>query len=162
MLPWLPPLSSRFQIAPAAHPLASLVEERGRIVLHRRNAPDLVLSRASDLSELAGFARLLAQMVKHLPAGDLANAVGEALPWTSYLSEEGRKEFVTELPAVIQDCEDLGTFAPLETFIASWRSTAAVMADPELADRLSRPVTKPLGTRVRHRDNKKANAPATR
>jgi hypothetical protein len=128
--------------------VASLVEERGRIVLHRRNAPDLVLSRASDLSELAGFARLLAQMVKHLPAGDLANTVGEALPWTSYLSEEGRKEFVTELPAVIQDCEDLGTFAPLETFIASWRSTAAVMADPELADRLSRPVTKPLGTRV--------------
>jgi hypothetical protein len=128
--------------------VASLVEERGRIVLHRRNAPDLVLSRASDLSELAGFARLLAQMVKHLSAGDLANTVGEALPWTSYLSEEGRKEFVTELPAVIQDCEDLGTFAPLETFIASWRSTAAVMADPELADRLSRPVTKPLGTRV--------------
>ena len=128
--------------------VASAVEKRGRIVLHRRNAPDLVLSRASDLSELAGFARLLAQMVKHVPAGDLANTVGEALPWTSYLSEEGRKEFVTELPAVIQDCEDLGTFAPLETFIASWRSTAAVMADPELADRLSRPVTKPLGMRV--------------
>ena len=128
--------------------VASAVEKRGRIVLHRRNAPDLVLSRASDLSELAGFARLLAQMVKHVPAGDLANTVGEALPWTSYLSEEGRKEFVTELPAVIQDCEDLGTFAPLETFIASWRSTAAVMADPELSDRLSRPVTKPLGRRV--------------
>ena len=53
--------------------VASAVEKRGRIVLHRRNAPDLVLSRASDLSELAGFARLLAQMVKHVPAGDLAN-----------------------------------------------------------------------------------------
>ena len=51
--------------------VASFVEERGRIVLHRRNAPDLVLSRASDLSELAGFARLLAQMVKHVPPGIL-------------------------------------------------------------------------------------------
>ena len=78
----------------------------------------------------------------------MPTTVGEALPWTSYLSEEGRKEFVTELPAVIQDCEDLGTFAPLERLIASWRSTVAVMADPELSDRLSRPVTKPLGRRV--------------
>ncbi len=128
--------------------VASAVEEQGRIVLRRRNAPDLVLSRASGFSELAGFARLLAQMVKHIPEGDLATAVGEALAWTSYLSKEGRKEFVTELPTVIQDCEELGTFAPLETFIASWRSTAAIMADPELADRLSRPVKKPSGKRV--------------
>ena len=29
--------------------VASVVEERGRVVLRRRNAPDLVLSRASDL-----------------------------------------------------------------------------------------------------------------
>jgi hypothetical protein len=75
------------------------VEVRGRVVIHRRNAADLVLSRASDLSELAGFARLLAHIVKHVPDRDLARTVREALPWTSYLSEEGRKEFVTELPA---------------------------------------------------------------
>ncbi len=36
--------------------VASAVEEQGRVVLRRRNAPDLVLSRASDLTELAGFA----------------------------------------------------------------------------------------------------------
>jgi hypothetical protein len=128
--------------------VASAVEERGRVVLHRRNAPDLVLSRASDLSELGSFARLLAQMVKHVPAGDVAASVTEALPWTRYLGEQERKEFVTELPAVIQDCEELGTFAPLEIYIASWRSTAAILADPELTDRLTRPIPKPLATRV--------------
>jgi hypothetical protein len=131
--------------------VASVVEERGRVVLHRRNAPDLVLSRASDLSELGGFARLLAQMVKHFPSGDLGETVAEALPWTRYLGQDGRNEFVTELPAVIQDCEDLGTFAPLETYIAGWRSTAAILADPELADRLTEPIPKPLGKRVSSR-----------
>jgi len=128
--------------------VASAVEERGRVVLHRRNAPDLVLSRASDLSELGSFARLLSRMVKHLPAEELVETVSEALPWTRYLGEQERKEFVTELPAVIQDCVELGTFAPLETCIASWRSTAAILADPELTDRLTRPIPKPLGTRV--------------
>lgn len=33
------------------------------MVLHRRNVPDLVLSRATDLSEMGSFARLLAQVV---------------------------------------------------------------------------------------------------
>jgi len=30
-----------------------------------------------------------------------------------------------------------------------WRYTAAILADPELADRLSKPIPKPLGTPVR-------------
>ena len=37
---------------------------------------------------------------------------------------------------MIQDCEDLGTFAPLEVYLTQWRDTAAILADPELADRL--------------------------
>lgn len=128
--------------------VASVVEERGRVVLHRRNAPDLVLSRASDLAELGSFARLLAQMVKHLPVEELAQDVAAALPWTKYLGEDGCTEFVTDLPAVIQECEELATFAPLEIYIASWRSTAAILADPDLAELLTRPVPNPLGTPV--------------
>jgi len=128
--------------------VASAVEERGRVVLHRRNAPDLVLSRASDLSELGSFARLLSRMVKHLPAEELVETVAEALPWTRYLDDDERTEFVTDLPAVIHDCEELGTFAPLEIYLTQWRDTAAILADPELADRLSKPIHKPLGKRV--------------
>jgi hypothetical protein len=128
--------------------VATAVEARGRVLLHRRNAPDLVLSRATDLSELAGFARLLARMLEQVPADRRATAVTEALPWTRYLTEAGQDQFVGELPAVVRDCEELGTFAPLETYLAEWRSTAAVLADPELADRLTRPIPEPLGTRV--------------
>ncbi len=128
--------------------VAAAVEERGRVILHRRNAPDLVLSRASDLSELAGFARLLSRMLTHVPADEVAETVTEALPWTRYLTETGRADLVGDLPAVIGDCEDLGTFAPLEVYMAGWRNTAAVLADPELADRLAKPIGNPLGRRV--------------
>jgi hypothetical protein len=32
--------------------------------------------------------------------------------------------------------------------MAGWRVTAAVLADPELADRLARPIPDPVGRRV--------------
>jgi hypothetical protein len=128
--------------------VASVVEERGRVVLHRRNAPDLVLSRATDLAELGSFARLLRNMVVHMSSQEVATTVAEAFTWTRHLDDSERTDFVTGLTEVIQECEELGTFAPLETYIASWRSTAAILADPELTDRLTRPIPRPLGSRV--------------
>jgi hypothetical protein len=128
--------------------VASVVEERGRVVLHRRNAPDLVLSRASDLSELGNFARLLRNLIVHMPSEDVATTVTEAFRWTRHLNGEERTDFVAGLIDVIQECEELGTFAPLEIYIASWRTTAAILADPDLTERLTRPVPNPLGTRV--------------
>jgi len=87
-------------------------------------------------------------MVTHLQPAELAETVAEALPWTRYLNDPERTEFVKDLPAVIQDCEDLGTFVPLEVYLTQWRETAAILADPELADRLTSPIKKPLGKRV--------------
>lgn len=87
-------------------------------------------------------------MVKNLPPRKLAKAVSEALRWTRYFNDAERTEFVTELAAVIQDCEELGTFAPMEQYLTEWRNTAAILADPELTKRLSRPVAKPLGMPV--------------
>lgn len=128
--------------------IASAVEERGRVILRRRNAPDLVLSQAGDLSGLSGFARLLTGALHHLTASDAAEALTEGLPWTRYLSDRGRSEFLAGLPGVITDCDDLGTFAPLEIYLAEWRATAAILADPELADRLSASIPAPTGTPV--------------
>ena len=129
------------------HPtqVASAVEQRGRVLLRRRNAPDLVLSRASDLSELAGFTRLLARMLDRVPPSQKATVVSEALPWARYLTPAGRDDLVNNLPAVVRDCEELGTFAPLEIYIAEWRNTAAVLGVPVLAKSLAKPVPHPLG-----------------
>jgi hypothetical protein len=128
--------------------VASAVEKHGRVILHRRNAPDLALSRAEKLSELDGFARLLAEMLKHLPAADVVDVVTSAQPWTRYLTDTGVAEFAAAIPAVVRDCVDLGTLAPLETFLSEWRDTAAIQADPSLADALTEPIEYPLGTRV--------------
>jgi hypothetical protein len=76
---------------------------------------------------------------------ELAHTVAEALPWTRYLDDAERAEFVKGLPAVIQDCEDLGTFAPLEVYLRQWRETAAILADPELADGLTSAIKKTVG-----------------
>jgi hypothetical protein len=123
--------------------IASVVEKRGRVVLRRRNAPDLVLSQAGNLSGLAGFARLLAGMLRHTPSAEVTEALIDGLPWTRYLTDAGRGDFVAGLPAVVADCEDLDTFAPLEIYLSEWRATAAIQADPELTDRLSKPIKKP-------------------
>jgi hypothetical protein len=123
--------------------IASVVEKRGRVVLRRRNAPDLVLSQAGDLSGLAGFARLLAGMLRYTPSAEVTEALIDGLPWTRYLTDAGRGDFVAGLPAVVADCEDLDTFAPLEIYLSEWRATAAIQADPELTDRLSKPIKKP-------------------
>jgi len=87
-------------------------------------------------------------VMRDLQAGALAQTVAEALPWTRYLDESECAAFVKDLPAVIQDCEDLGTFSPLELYLTQWRNTAAILADPELADRLTSPIKKPSGKRV--------------
>jgi hypothetical protein len=150
MLPLMASVASYTLSDLIQHPtrVTAAVEACGRVVLRRRNAPDLVLSRSSELSELQSFARLLSRLVRHLGPAQLAAVSTEAMPWTRYLSDEGRVEFLADLPAVVQDCEELGTFAPLEIYLAEWRSTAAAMADPELSDRLTRPVPEPLGKSV--------------
>lgn len=129
--------------------VTAAVEERGRVILRRRNAADLVLSRASDLTELESFARLLSSLIRYIDGDQLAAAVAETLPWTRYLTADGRAQFLIGLPPVVKDSEELGTFAPLELYLAEWRDTAAVLSDPELVDRLARRVPRPSGEPVR-------------
>ena len=134
--------------------VTSEVETHARVVLRRRGAPDLELSRAdtrrSELSQAASFARILASLLPEVPPERVPVIVASVLPWTKYLSDEGRARFVIGVPEVVQDCADLGTLAPLDTYLAEWRSTAAIYADPELRDRLSSPIGEPFGEPVPH------------
>jgi hypothetical protein len=87
-------------------------------------------------------------MVSRRQVPELAETLTEALPWARHLTDSDRAEHVNDLPVVIQDCEDLGTFAPLEVYLTQWRETAAILADPELVDRLTSSIKKPPGTPV--------------
>jgi hypothetical protein len=123
--------------------VAAAVEERGRVILHRRNAPDLLLSQVGELPALAAFARLLGAVLARLPEEEIPAVVVDGFPWTRYLKAAGRTEFARTVAGVVSDCVELGTFAPLEIFLAEWRDTAATQADAELVERR---LTKPLFT----------------
>jgi hypothetical protein len=45
-----------------------------------------------------------------------------------------------ELFAGVEAAGAIGTFAPVDRLLDEWRATAAVYADPDLADRLRRPL----------------------
>lgn len=57
----------------------------------------------------------------------------DAFPWTEHLKPEGVAEFEGELAAVVTE----GDLVKVVTLIAAWRSTAAIMADPELYEELT-------------------------
>lgn len=132
------------------HPtrVAAAADSNRRVLLHRRGAPDLELVRADtarcELSQAGSFARLLAGLLVHVDSEQMPLVVGTVLPWTKYLSEAGRSEMATNLPAVIDDCVELGTFAPLDVYLAEWRDTAAICADPDLRDLLKQPIDLPV------------------
>lgn len=132
--------------------VAHAADSHRRVVLHRRGAPDLELARADwregELAQADAFARLLANLLTHVPIDEVPEVIVHALPWTRYLSDGGRLEFVTTLPSVLDACVSMETLAPLDVFLSEWRDTAAAQADPVLSEILSKPIEMPLDTPV--------------
>jgi hypothetical protein len=134
----------------ARHPaeVAKAADTHRRVILRRRGAPDLELSRwdyrQGELSQAESFARLLASFLPEVPPEKVPRLVVAALPWTRYLTGKGCAQFVGELPAVLEACADLETLAPLESYLAEWRDTAAAQADPNLREVLMKPIETPL------------------
>jgi len=132
--------------------VANAADSHRRVVLHRRGAPDLELSRADwregELAQADAFARLLANLLTHVPKDEASDVIASALPWTRYLSEAGRLQFATTLPSILDACVSMETLAPLDVFLSEWRDTAAAQADPVLSEVLSKPIEMPLDTPV--------------
>ena len=123
-----------------------------QLVIHRRNAPDLLLMRADRqhwvFEGAQAVARLLTATWIHLGAEDSIPALDEAMPWTVYLSEAGRAEFFAELSKALLASAELNNFAPVGQVLSEWKATAAIRVDPELADVLTRPIEAPTGENV--------------
>jgi hypothetical protein len=119
--------------------------ERRDILIRRRQAEDLVLmdaKRAWALRDTLGtFARLLhaAVQIKGV-AGHLTEGVNSALPWTSLLSDEARRQFVAELTQMAGAVADTGNYTPLAVLLRDWQATANVYADPEAFKELTEPL----------------------
>jgi hypothetical protein len=123
--------------------LARLASNR-RLVLHRRDDEDLVLTTAEraaqDSAALSTTSRLFTEMMRRDPAVlTLAVEVLPAVfPWVRHLTEDGRREFAAEWLEMLSAATAMDNNAALEGMISAWQSTAEIQADPELFAILTR------------------------
>lgn len=124
--------------------------ETGDVLLRRRDAPDLRLTRADREAEraaaLSALARALRNLAVHSPKA-LGSALSDAFPWLEFLPDTDRKIFMDEFGRVVVAASELDNYAPMIQLIVEWRATAEIHADPALARRLRRPL-KGQGDRV--------------
>lgn len=121
---------------------------KGDVLLKRRDAEPLRLTRASGddntRDALATAARLLAPAAAEA-ARDRID-VDVRLPWTRFLPDDDRKQFVKEFVREFEACADLGDFTSLGRLLTEWKNTASLHAEG-LAEILKRPIAK-VGKRV--------------
>lgn len=124
--------------------------EDGDVLLHRRDEPDLRLSRADREDERTATFATLGRTLRNVAVQDpapLEAALAEELPWIELLPARDRKEFLDEFSKVMAATTELDNYAPLTQLLREWRATAEVYADPRLAKRL-RGSLSPSGDRV--------------
>ncbi|MBF6174267.1 hypothetical protein [Nocardia blacklockiae] len=120
--------------------LASL--DNADVILERRDEENLILMRAgraqAALDGLRVAARSLSLLAARYP--ELAEEVlAEELPWLHWLPENEQVQCVRELLADLRAGVETGEFLPFARNLVSWRSTAEVWSDPELAHDLLSP-----------------------
>jgi len=129
-------------VARAPRDVAAAVESSGEVRLERRGEATFVIMREDRAQEareaMEAAARVLRNMVSHDRTDVLEAMLTEALPWTRFLPGEDRKEFAREFARTIEACSDLNLWAPLGRMLHEWQQSAAIHADPGLAQELSR------------------------
>lgn len=127
--------------------LARLATSR-RLLLHRRDDEDLVLTTAEraaqDTAVVRDTTRLFREMMRQEPAvmALAVQVLPSVFPWVRHLPEDAWGEFAAEWLDTLSAATELDNNAAVEGVIASWRSTAEVHADPELYAILTRKIDK--------------------
>jgi len=117
--------------------------DAGDVILHRRDEEDLRLTVASRSAAEGRVLSLLSGLVAAAlrDPGIRSHAIAApSLPWTRFLPEHERARFFTELFDCVEGAAQIGTLAPVERLMDEWRATAAIHADPNLAERLTGPI----------------------
>jgi len=111
------------------------------VVLRRRNAPALRLSKADRDEErdeaFDALARLLRNLLVHSPSS-LDATVDQVFPWATFLPRQDRRAFIGELTQTLVAVSTIDNYAPVGQLLREWKATAEVHADPRLARRLRR------------------------
>ena len=123
--------------------LARLASNR-RLVLHRRDAEDLVITTAeraaADTAVVRDTTRLFREMMRKDPmVMTLAIQVLPAVfPWVRHLNDDERQEFAAQWLEALEAAGELDNGAAVEGLVAAWQHTAEIIADPELFAILTR------------------------
>ena len=123
--------------------LARLASNR-RLLLHRRDAEDLVLTTAEraaqDTAVVRDTTRLVSEMMRREPAvmALAVQVLPAVFPWVRHLPDNEKQEFAAEWLDTLTAATELDNNAAVEVLVAEWRSTAEVYADPELYAILTR------------------------
>jgi hypothetical protein len=119
-------------------PTATLERLKGRasrILVHRRDGEDLIVTTASRYEQEREIVAAASKVLRFLARTDLEAAgdlMLEIFPWVRFLPLEDGRTFVAEFVSVLHASDDLDNFAPVWQLIVEWRHTAEVFADPEL------------------------------
>ncbi|MGH3966162.1 MAG: hypothetical protein ACRDRY_23425 [Pseudonocardiaceae bacterium] len=82
-------------------------------------------------------ARALRNLLAHMEPQTAAAALVDEFPWADFLPEQDRVQFVTDFVRAFQASAEMGQWTSLAQTVRGWKATAAVHADPELAEQLS-------------------------
>jgi hypothetical protein len=123
--------------------------DRGDVRVRRRDGVPLLLVREDSAESAAvgalSAARALRNALAHLSADDAVGTLIEEFPWLDLLSEAERRQFASDFVRAVQASAELGRWNVLAQVVVEWKATAAVFADPVLAEELTRPVDDDLG-----------------
>ncbi|MBO0802847.1 MAG: hypothetical protein J2P25_07200 [Nocardiopsaceae bacterium] len=120
------------------------LEGKRHLVLHRRDAEDLVLMTAEqaeqDTAVVRDTTRLFTEMFRRDPMvmAMAVQVLPSVFPWVRHLPDDEKKEFAAEWLDTLSAAADMNNNAAVETLVAGWRATAEVYADPELYEILTR------------------------
>ena len=90
-------------------------------------------------------ARALRNALAHLPTETAADVLREEFPWVDLLPDAERRTFAVDFVRAVGASAELGRWSVLAQVLVEWKSTAAVYADPVLAEELMRPLQSDLG-----------------
>lgn len=120
------------------------LDESPRLLLHRRDGEDLVLTTAAraeqDRSVVSAATRMLTAMARREPGSMelLLDILPDAFPWVRFLPEPDVHAFAVELVETMRAADSIGNSASVAQMLVAWQHTAEVHSDPELLAALTR------------------------
>jgi hypothetical protein len=132
-----------------AKAVAETVDRTGRVRVRRRDGVPLVLIREDQITQTSegaiDAARVVRNLVVHVPVQQLAESLMDELPWLDLLPPDGQQAFFTEFARALVTSAELNEWSSLRQLLTEWKATAAIYADAELVKRLSGPIEGDFG-----------------